>query len=197
MLNNRELPTGIAIVGGTVIVAVTGTSWLADRYPGADAVMVATPIFSAITWGCTAGTLAPAGMNTLPGDTSTFFVLLLVSVTVTPPAGAGVPSVTGNGADPPSAMETGERVMLAGTITVMLTVDSAIAGRALTWIVVDPPPTPPTGTTAKLPFAGIVTLGGTLATPGLSELTASVSAVGVGEESANVTLTVLPRCIVW
>src|SRR5438045_1514042 len=103
MCNNCELPTGIASVGGTVIVAVTGTCWLADRYPGADAVRVATPIFSPIAMACTAGTLAPPGINTLPGDTSTFFVLLLVNITVTPPAGAGVPSVTGNAADAPSA----------------------------------------------------------------------------------------------
>jgi hypothetical protein len=49
------------------------------------------------------------------------------------------------------------------------------------------------GTTAVVPPAGIVAVAGTLATPGLSDVTTSVTAVGDGHESANITFSVDPR----
>src|ERR1019366_9448409 len=88
-------------------------------------------------------------------------------------------------------------VIVLGACTVMLTVDSAMSGRAPTWITVLPAATPSTDTTAMLAFAGIVTLAGTFATAGFSERTASVTAVGVGPHSTNITLSVEPRWMVW
>jgi hypothetical protein len=53
------------------------------------------------------------------------------------------------------------------------------------------------GITAVVPPAGIVAVAGTLATPGLSDLTARVTAEGVGQASANITFSVDPRWIDW
>src|SRR3954465_5064890 len=103
MNNSRALPEGtFSTWGDTVIVAVTGTCTLADVYPAADAVMVDTPTLCPTTCGCTAGDVAPAATNTLLVGRITQLVSLLVSVTTTPPAGAGVPRMIGNGADSPS-----------------------------------------------------------------------------------------------
>src|SRR5882724_2172345 len=136
-----------------------------------------------------AGTVAPPAMSTLPVDSTTLFGLLLVKVTVTPPDGAGVCKAIGSGADAPNVKVTGESVMLEGANTVTATIESATTGGALTWIAVDPAAMPVTGTTATLPFTGMVTLAGTAAMLGLSEVTVSVIAEGVGETSTNVALT--------
>ena len=49
--------------------------------------MVAAPMFTPVTCGCEDGAVAPPGMNTLAGLTRTVVDLLLVNVSVTPPAG--------------------------------------------------------------------------------------------------------------
>jgi hypothetical protein len=67
-------------------------------YPGAVAVMFADPTLTPLTWGCVVGVVAPAATVTLL-VTETVDVLLLVRVTVSPPAGAGVARVTGNEVD--------------------------------------------------------------------------------------------------
>ena len=76
--------------------------------------------------------VCPAAMLTLVGDMVTFVVSRLLRVRVTPPAGAGVPSVTGNATawPGPTIMPEG-RVMVPGATTVTLAVVSAIFGRAL------------------------------------------------------------------
>jgi hypothetical protein len=137
-------------------------------------------------------------MNTLLGDMDTVFESLLLRVSTTPPAGAGVPRVTGNDADCPKATETVvESVRVAGDTTLTLTVRSGMSGRAPTWTMVDPALDPVTGTTAVLPPAGTVTVDGTLATLGLSELMLSVKAVGVGDDNEKVTFSVVPAWTVW
>src|SRR5437763_1933035 len=118
--------------------------------------MVETPILSPTTLACTAGTVAPPELNTLPVDSATLFGLLLVNVTVTPPAGAGVCRAIGSGADAPNVKVTGVSKMLAGANTVIATIESATTGGALTWIAVDPAAMPVTGTTATVPFTGMI-----------------------------------------
>ena len=94
-----EVPGCVIVndVGEKLMVAGTGTDWLAGEQPDAVAVIVAAPIFTPVTCGCEDGAVAPAGMNTLAGLTRTVVALLLVNVSVTPPEGAGVPSLTGKG----------------------------------------------------------------------------------------------------
>src|SRR5882724_12440755 len=138
MCNSRALPAGISNPSGdTVMVAVTRTCTLAGEYPGADAVIVDSPTLNPTTCGCTPGYMAPAGTNTLPVEMVTRFVLLLVSVTTTPPAGAGVPRMIGNGADSPNGTDKFGRVIEVPATTLIPTVASAIAGSALTRIVVE------------------------------------------------------------
>src|SRR5437868_4145074 len=132
MCNSRALPAGMFNTESTVIVAVTATSTLADPYPGADAVTIAAPTLWPTTCGCTAGDIAPAATKTLLVGRTTRLVLLLVSVTTTPPAGAGVPRMIGNGADSPSGTDAFGSVIDAPDTTLIPTVASAIAGSALT-----------------------------------------------------------------
>jgi hypothetical protein len=73
--------------------------------PGADALMVAEPKSTPVTWAGLVGVSAPCAMNTL-GVTVTREVLLLASATVTPPTGAGVANVTCMGTDCPGATVT-------------------------------------------------------------------------------------------
>jgi hypothetical protein len=94
--------------------------------------MFADPKFTPLTCGCVAGVVCPAAILTVAGDTVTFVVSLLLSVTVTPPDGAGVPKVMVNAVDwpGPTAMPVG-RLIVPGAVTVTLAVVSATFGRAL------------------------------------------------------------------
>ena len=79
--------------------AVTCTVLVPDTKPAADAVTVAEPGATPVTIGCVAGCVWPAAMTTDAGDTLTFVVSLLTSVTVVPPCGAGEDKVTGKATD--------------------------------------------------------------------------------------------------
>jgi hypothetical protein len=111
----------------------------------------------------------------LPGETVTLVISLLTSATLTPPGGAGVPSVTGNGADwlGPTVIFEG-RLIAPGAVTVTLAVVSGTLGSALAWMVVEPPLTPVTGTVTLLAPVAKFTVGGTVATLELSELRLTV-----------------------
>ena len=126
------VPVMVRLVGEKLALAVTCTLWLAEVYPGAEALMLADPKLTPLTCGCVDGVVCPAAMLTLVGDTVTFVVSLLLRVTVTPPAGAAVPSVTANCADwlGPTVMPEGS-VIVPGAATVTLAVVSATFGRAL------------------------------------------------------------------
>jgi hypothetical protein len=77
-----------------------------------------------------------------------------------------------------------------GTVTVAVV--SGTFGRALAWINVDPVATPVTGTITLVPFAGMVAPGGTVATPGLSELRFTVKPpAGAGADRFRVSLACL------
>ena len=147
--------------------------------------IVAAPMFTPVTCGCDEGAVVPPGMNTLAGLTRTVVDLLLVNVRVTPPEGAGVPSLTANGTAWPKGVVTAGSVMDPGATTVTLKVLSVMPG-ALTRITVDPAPTPVIGTTALVAFPGIVALAGTPAMVGLSDLRIRVNAAGAGAERTNV-----------
>lgn len=118
----------------------------------------------------------PCGINTFVGDTVTLEVSLLVSVMKTPPAGAALVKVTGNGTVSPGAT-----VVLAGTMmsltTVTLAVVLAIPG-ALAVMVAEPGPTPVTGTGTLVAPAANVTVAGTVATAVLLELRLMVKPLG-------------------
>src|ERR1700680_3082257 len=68
--------------------------------------MVADPKLMPFTLGGTGGAVAPAGIKMFAGVTVSFEVSLLVSMRMTPPAGAAVANVTGNGTDWPGATVT-------------------------------------------------------------------------------------------
>ena len=125
-------------------------------------------------------------MVTVGGAIDTFEVSLLCRVTVTPPGGAGVPSVTGNGTD-----WLGARVVLAGTdiepCTVTFAVASGIFGRLLAWMIAEPPATPVTATDVVVAFAAKLAVEGTVATPVLLELRFTLRPpAGAGADSVSV-----------
>lgn len=132
--------------------------------------MVAAPIFTPLTCGGADGVDAPAGINTLAGETLTRDESLLFNATVMPPAGAGAPSETGRAADCPRLRLTGVNVITPGVNTVMFTAAGAIFGPPAPCITVVPPPTAVTVKCAKVLLAGIVIAGGTLTTLALSDV---------------------------
>ncbi len=133
--------------------------------------------------------MAPCGINTFVGDMVTLEVSLLVSVMKTPPAGAALVKVTGNGTVSPGA-----NAVLAGTMmsltTVTLAVVLAIPG-ALAVIVAEPGPTPVTGTGTLVAPAPNVTVAGTVATAVLLELRLMVKPLGgAGDDRFSVMFCV-------
>jgi hypothetical protein len=165
------VPIMLRLDGEKPTVAVTWTAALAPSKPGAEALIFAVPRLMPLICGCTAGAIWPAAMATLDGVTVTFEESLEDSVTVTPPAGAAADRVTVNGVDWPSPTVAlvGRRTCPKG-MTVTLAVVSAMFGKRLAWITVEPLATPVTGTVAVVVPAAIVAVAGTVATPVLSEL---------------------------
>jgi hypothetical protein len=119
--------------------------------------------------------VAPSGTKTL-GDIVSFAASLLTSVTVTPPGGAGVPNVIGNGAVCPSPTVAFDgRPMAPGNVTVTLAVALATpTSPEVAVIVAVPTPLAVTGTFMLVTLAGIVIDAGTVATPELLELRLTV-----------------------
>ena len=149
--------------------------------------MVTAPISMPVTFGWVVGVLCPAAMSTVPGEMDNLVVSLLASVTVTPPAGAGVPKVTGKSTEVlrPTFKFTGS-VMTPGAVTVTPAVALAILGVVvLAVIVVEPGPTAVTGTVTLFWLAGIVTDKGTVATLLLEELRVNVTLEGAITESVR------------
>jgi len=135
--------------------------------------MFADPRPTPVTCGCVVGVVAPAATSTVD-VTVTLDGSLLVKVTVTPPAGAGVVRVTASGPDCPTPTVTpAANVMEPGLATVTFAVVSAMPG-ALARITVEPGATPVTGTVAVVAPAAKVAVGGTVATTVLSEIRLTV-----------------------
>ena len=126
------MPVRVRLAGEKLALAATCTLWLADVYPGAEAVMFADPKFTPLTCGCVAGVVWPPAILTVAGDTVTFVVSLLLSVTVTPPVGAGAGRLIVNAVERFGPTVTLEgRTMVPALTTVTLAVVSAIFGSAL------------------------------------------------------------------
>ena len=125
--------------------------------------MVADPIPAPVTWGCTAGVVAPAAIDTLAG-TVTLDGSLLSRVTVTPPAGAACDKVTAKSADSPSPIAVAPGTLMVGccvTVTAAVTFEKPAAEAV---IVTGPPTaTPVTGTGTLVAPAANVTVAGTVA----------------------------------
>ena len=149
--------------------------------------MLAVPKLTPVTCGAVAGCVDPAGIMTLAGETLTFVASLLVSVTVTPPVGAGVGNVTWKAADCPRATLTlagSEMAPEAWTVTLAVALGMSCA---LAVIVVEPALTPCTATVAVVAFAAIDAVAGTFTMPpGLAlRLTVSPPA-GAGPDRVTV-----------
>ena len=163
--------------------------------------MVSAPISMPVTFGWVVGVLCPAAMSTVPGEMDNLVVSLLASVTVTPPAGAGVPNVTANGTDRVGPNETlaGSPIAPGGS-TVTLAVVSGIKGGAPTWIKAVPVVTPVTGTTsveAEPPFGKKMNCCcGTVATAVLLEVTVTgIPPAGALPERVSVKFCVVVATI--
>src|SRR5215216_2903106 len=125
-------------------------------------------------------------MKTLAGEMVRIAVLLLASVTVTPPAGAGEPRLIGYAALCPSPIVRLEgRLIAPGEVTVTLAVALATpASPEVAVSVAVPTAFPVTGTLTLVANAGIVTEAGTLATPELLELSPTARPpAGAGDET--------------
>ena len=125
--------------------------------------MVADPTPAPVTWGCTAGVVAPAAIDTLAG-TVTLDGSLLIRVTLIPPAGAGVDKVTANGADCPSPTAVVAGTLMVGTACTVTVAVTLVMPAAEAVIVTGPPTaTPVTGTGTLVVPAANVTVAGTVA----------------------------------
>ena len=82
------------MAGETLIEVVTCSEVVPEVKNVADAVMLADPGATPVICGALAGCVDPNAMVTVDGETLTFVESELVSVTVTPPAGAADGSVT-------------------------------------------------------------------------------------------------------
>jgi hypothetical protein len=87
-------PLKVRAAGENAIVAVTCTVALPGLRPYADALTIADPKLTPLTRGAMLGLVSPARMMIFDGFTVTVDVSPLVSVTITPPAGAGCTRVT-------------------------------------------------------------------------------------------------------
>lgn len=96
------------------------------------AVIVADPRLIPFTFGCVAGLIEPALIETVAGVIVTLLLSLLVSVMATPPEGAGAERAIENDTDWPGPTTTFDgRTMFPGLATVTFAVVSAINGNAL------------------------------------------------------------------
>jgi hypothetical protein len=180
------VPT-VPVVSDVVVMVrlSTCTVSVAVVYPGADTLIVAVPTATPCVCGVTAGMLAPPLTTTLPGVTLTLVESVLLSVTVNPLVGAGGDSVTVSAAFCPTASDPAPlNVIVPNGCTCTVAVVSAIPV-ALACTTVVPGPTVVTGmATLKFPFR-IVTVVGTVATPGSVELTLNVMFDCAGDEISS------------
>ena len=155
--------------------------------------MVADPAPAPVTWGCTAGVVAPAAIDTLAG-TVTLDGSLLSRATVSPPAGAGADKVTANAADCPSPTAVVPGTLMVGCC-VTFTVAVAFGIPAAEAVIVTGPPTatPVTGTGTLVAPAANVTVAGTVALLVSLELRLTVKPpAGAGPDRFNVRFPELP-----
>ena len=153
----------VRLLGEKPTLPVTVTGWLAGRNPRAEALIFATPRFTAVTCGCVVGVNCPAAIVTFAGDTVTFEESLLANETVTPFEAAGEGSVTGNGTERPRPIVTLDGRMIGAELTTDTFAILSGAPAALAWTVANPGATPVTGTITLVVNAAKLTLAGTVA----------------------------------
>ena len=139
---------------------------------------------------------APSEIKTLAGHTVAVDVLLLVSVTVTPPAGAAVPKVTERFIELPDVSVTlaGSRMAAAAVadcVTVTLAVVLARLGE-LAVMVTDPAATPVTGTDKLVAPVPKLTVEGTVATVVSLEVRLTARPAGAGADKFSVRFCIVP-----
>jgi hypothetical protein len=122
--------------------------------------------------------------------------LLLVNVTVTPPAGAGLPKLRARFSELPDVTATlaGNRMAAAEVacgVTVTLAVVLIRFG-ALAVMITDPPAIPITGTDALVAPVAKLTIGGTVATVASLEFRLTARPAGAGADKFNVRFCVAP-----
>ncbi len=195
--NGAEAPGSTVALAGSTIPLTTATLAVALATFGLLAVIVVEPGVTPVTG--TATVVAFGGKPTLNGTVATP-AFDDIRVTTSPPAGAGVDSVRVRFcvAVPPMVAVPDGKLNVAATgtaVTVTLAVVLATPG-APAVTVADPAPPPITGTATLFPFAGMVTVAGTVATPALSELRLIVRAVEVVPERLSVRFCVPVPAIV-
>jgi hypothetical protein len=191
-------PVIVRFCGEKLIVAVTCTGALPEVYPVAVAVTFAVPRLRPVTWGCVPGVVCPARMVTVPGETVTLEVSLLVSVIVTFEA-ACEGKVTARAADPPNPSVVLDGSVIAPALcTVTLAVAFGTFGTlVLAVMVVEPGATPVTATVVVFVFAAKVTEDGTVANAGLPEARLTIRPpAGAGAERFSARFCEEPALIV-
>lgn len=185
----------VMLAGVRLRVPVTCTDRVTEPKPWAEAVMLAVPRLTPVICACCAGCVAPAAIVTLEGEIVTRAVLLLVSVIVTPPVGAGAASVTGNEVDCPTPTVTPVgRPIPPALCTVTLAVAlTTLAALELAVMTADPAATPVTGTLTLVAPWGIVTELGTVAAAVLLERSViATPPAGAAAERLSVAFCVAP-----
>ena len=91
------MPMGRVKRAGRLAETLTLTVWAPGANPAALALMIVEPTAMPLTLGLEAGTLRPAAIVTEAGVMVAIAGLALVKLTVTPPAGAAVPRLSGRG----------------------------------------------------------------------------------------------------
>lgn len=93
-----------------------------------------------VTCGCVAGLVAPPGTTTVAGEMLTLFGLLLTSVTVTPPDGAGDPNKIGYGNEVFRGTVTldGKVIVVTATTLILIAAGVRFGFADVAWIIVEP-----------------------------------------------------------
>ena len=186
------LPPEVSVndVGKKFAEAATWTMVLADPKPLADAVMLASPKSIPLIAGGALGVVCPCEMNADPDTNCALLVSPLVSVKVTPPAGAGCARLTFKVVcDPGATLREAGSVIAPCTLT--FAVASGMFGRLLACITAEPGLTAVMVTVVVLLPDANVAVGGTVATPVLLELRLTETPpAGAAAESVSVTFCV-------
>jgi len=157
--------------------------------------MFAVTRLTPVTCGCVVGVVAPAGTTTL--EVTVTLEGSAVKVTVTPPAGAGVDSVTGYGAETPSSTLSPVGIVIVPGVPIVTIAVAATMFGPLARMTVEPAATPVTGTFSVVAPAANDTVAGTVATPVLSELRLTVRPpAGAGAGKVRVRFCVVVPVIV-
>ncbi len=158
--------------------------------------MPVVPTLLPLITGCVPGAVCPAGIKTLAGTMVAMVGSTIEKFTVVPPSGAADESETLKAAlCPTPTVGVAGRLIEPSVATVTAAVVSARI-ELLAWITAWPLIKECTGTWTLVAFVGKLTVLGTVATVGVSELRLTVTPAGAGAESVSVRLPSPPVPIV-